>query len=99
MATVVEVSGGYAFDTGKWDGVGGDAGAFHADPDDAEAEEVAGRNRGVGGGFEGLVMEQDRGCCSQGARLGGGAAGELTAGRGRLRVWCFWESISWTTTK
>ena len=44
MAAVVEVGGGDAFDAGKLDGVFEQAGALHADADDAEADAVARRD-------------------------------------------------------
>src|ERR1700738_159983 len=49
VTAIVEIGGGYALDPGKLHGVGEQAGALHADADDAEADAVAGRDGGVAG--------------------------------------------------
>ena len=73
MAAVVEIGGGYAFDAGELDGVGEQAGALHADADDAEADGVAGRDVGIAGGFEAGIWEEKR----LGSREGAGGTGGL----------------------
>jgi len=80
VAAVVEVASGDAFDAGELDGVAEQAGALHADADDAEAETVAG---GDGLHREGDVFgfEKNGGGSRERAGGTGGAMEELTAGK------------------
>jgi hypothetical protein len=80
MAAVVKICGGDAFDAREGEGVGEDAGTFHADADDAESETVAGRDRGVGGGIEASVVEEDGVRGGEDAGGGCGAVEELASG-------------------
>ena len=57
VAAVVQIGCGYAFDAGELDGVGEQAGALHADADDAEADAVI--RAGVGCGVQTIVGEKD----------------------------------------
>src|SRR5262249_49033199 len=59
VAAVVEVAGGRALDTGEGDRGVQEAGALHADPDDAEADAVA-RGHGTRPRLEVLGGERDR---------------------------------------
>src|SRR5260370_554307 len=72
--------GGDAFDSGEGEGVAEQAGALHADADDAEAETVAGRGR-LQGKRNVLRLEKNRGGSRKCASGTGGAMEELTAGK------------------
>ena len=80
VAAVVQIGRGDAFDAGQREGIGEDAGAFHADADDAEAQAVAGRNGGVRGGFKTRVVKEDGvrgGECAGAQRCDGEIGGAL----------------------
>ena len=78
MAAVVEIASGDAFDAGKLDGVVEQAGALHADADNAEAQTIARRGRLQG---QRNVFRLKNNCGRSRERAGGssGAMEELTA--------------------
>jgi hypothetical protein len=75
VAFVVEVGCGDTFDAGKCDGIGEDAGTFHADADDAEAKAIGRRNVSREGcGLKTVVGQRDH---VRGGERAGGASGTL----------------------
>src|SRR6266850_681026 len=80
VAAIVEVGGSDAFDTGELNGAGEQAGALHADANDAEADAVAGSN-GSGGQRNLLWVENDGARGDQGAGGSGTALQEFAAGK------------------
>src|SRR5882724_2959672 len=80
VAAVVEITGGDAFDTGELNGAGEQAGALHADANDAEADAVAGSDGGGGQrNFFGIEDDGARGDESAGGA--GAAMQEFAAGK------------------
>ena len=79
VAAVVKVGGRDALDTGQLDGIGKQAGALHADADDAEAHAIA-RRRGLQGQRNMLRLEENS--RRSGERSGGAGAAleEFAAG-------------------
>jgi len=70
VPAVVKIGGGDAFDSWESDGGGQQAGALHADADNAKTEAVAGGNDFFQGGWNVLVLNQNvagDGECSGGA--------------------------------
>src|SRR5260370_38313589 len=72
VVAVVKVCGGDALRAGELHGGGEQAGALHADADNAEAEAVAGSDAGIAGRFETRVSQEKRVGSGQSA---GGAGG------------------------
>ena len=79
VAAVVEVAGGDAFDAGELEGVVKQAGALHADADDAEAQAVAGSD-GLHGEGDVFGHKKNGGGGRERAGGPGGAMEELAAG-------------------
>src|SRR5258708_35596536 len=79
VAAVVEVGGGDALRAGELHSGGEQAGALHADADDAEAEAVAGGDAGIAGGFEARVSQEKCVGSGEGAGGSGGALQEFAA--------------------
>ena len=80
VAAIVEIAGGHAFDTGQLDGVAEQAGALHADTDDAEANTVA-RSRHLPGQRVVLRFQKNRRHSRQRASSAGTALQEFAAGK------------------
>src|SRR6266849_5155347 len=74
VAAVVEVGGGDALRAWELHGGGEQAGALHADADNAEAQAVAGGNCGIAGGFEARVSQEK---CVGGGEGAGGSGSAL----------------------
>src|SRR5258708_20378027 len=77
VAAVVKIGGGDALDARKLHRCGEQAGALHADADDAETQAITRSDRRIAGGFEARVSEKER--VGGGERAGGtgGALQEL----------------------
>src|SRR5207253_5043045 len=78
VAAIVEIASSDAFDAGELDGVAKQAGALHANADDAEAEAVAGRRR-LQGQRNVLRLQKNCGRSRKRASRTGGAMEKLTA--------------------
>src|SRR6266850_973941 len=80
VAAVVEIAGGDAFDAGQLNGFAKQAGALHADTDDAKANTVA-RRDGLQRQRNVLGLKKDCGRRCQGASGSGTALQEFAAGK------------------
>ncbi len=80
VAAVVEIASGNAFDARQLDGIGEQAGALHADADDAEAQAVAWCSR-LQLQRDMLRLKKNRRRSRQRASGASGAMEELTAGK------------------
>src|SRR5216684_2031186 len=74
VATVVEIGGGDALRAWELHSGGEQAGALHADADDAEAQAITGGNCGIAGGFEARVSQEK---CVGGGEGAGGSGSAL----------------------
>jgi hypothetical protein len=79
VPAVVEVGGGDTLDSGQLDGIGQNAGAFHADADDAEAQAIAGSDARIRSGFQALVAQENRIGGRERSGADGGAVQKFTA--------------------
>src|SRR5207244_145297 len=80
VAAVVEIASGDAFDARQLDGIGKQAGALHADADDAEAQSVAWCGR-LQRQRDMLRLKENCRRSRERASSAGGAMEELTAGK------------------
>jgi hypothetical protein len=90
VAAVVKIGGGDALDARKLHRCGEQAGALHADADDAETQAITRSDRRIAGGFEARVSEKER--VGGGERAGGtGGALQEFAAREILFHWCSYK--------